>query len=125
MGHECCVVAPSLVPRRPGDRIKTDRRDALSLARLHRSGDLAEVWVPDEEQEAVRDLVRCRADFKHAERRARQRLHSFLLRHGRFYSGRSLDARPLPLAGDATFRSRLAADRLRGICRRSQVGEPG
>ena len=89
MGHECCVVAPSLVPRRPGDRIKTDRRDALSLARLHRSGDLAEVWVPDEEQEAIRDLVRCRADFKHAERRARQRLHSFLLRHGRFYSGRS------------------------------------
>ena len=89
MGHQCCVVAPSLVPRRPGDRIKTDRRDALSLARLHRSGDLAEVWVPDEEQEAIRDLVRCRADFKHAERRARQRLHSFLLRHGRFYSGRS------------------------------------
>ena len=76
MGHECCVVAPSLVPRRPGDRIKTDRRDALSLARLHRSGDLAEVWVPDEEQEAIRDLVRCRADFKHAERRARQRLPS-------------------------------------------------
>ena len=56
MGHECTVVAPSLIPRRPGDRIKTDRRDALALARLHRNGELTPVWVPDEEQEAMRDL---------------------------------------------------------------------
>jgi transposase len=89
MGYECAVVAPSLSPRRPGERIKTDRRDALTLARQHRSGDLTGVWVPDEEQEAIRDLVRCREDFKHAERRARQRLNSFLLRHGRVYSGGS------------------------------------
>ena len=87
MGHECAVVAPSLTPRRPGERIKTDRRDALTLARQHRSGDLTAVWVPDEEQEAIRDLVRCREDFKYAERRARQRLNSFLLRHGCVYSG--------------------------------------
>jgi len=89
MGYECSVVAPSLSPRRPGERIKTDRREALRLARQHRSGDLVAVWVPDEEQEVIRDLVRCREDFKHAERRARQRLNSFLLRHGRVYSGRS------------------------------------
>ncbi|MFH1570482.1 MAG: IS110 family transposase, partial [Gemmatimonadota bacterium] len=89
MGHECMVVAPSLIPRRPGERIKTDRRDAVSLARLHRAGELVPVWVPDEEQEAVRDLVRCREDFKHAQRRMRQRLNAFLVRHGRVYPGLS------------------------------------
>jgi len=89
MGHECTVVAPSLIPRRPGDRIKTDRRDALALARLHRNGELTAVWVPDEEQEAMRDLERCREDMKHGERRVRQRLNSFLQRHSRVYSGRS------------------------------------
>ena len=74
LGHECTVVAPSLIPRRPGDRIKTDRRDAVALARLHRHGELTAVWVPDPEQEAMRDLERGREDFKHAERRVRQRL---------------------------------------------------
>lgn len=87
LGHACAVVAPSLIPRRPGDRIKTDRRDALSLARLHRNGELTPVWVPDAEQEAIRDLERAREDFKHAERRVRQRLAGFLLRHGRAYTG--------------------------------------
>jgi transposase len=89
MGYECTVVAPSLIPRRPGERIKTDRRDARSLARLHRSGELVAVWIPGEEQEAVRDLVRCREDFKSAERRARQRLNAFLVRHRRIYAGTS------------------------------------
>ena len=89
LGHECVVVAPSLIPRRPGEHIKTDRRDALSLARLFKNGELTSVWVPDEAQEAMRDLERCREDFKHAERRVRQRLTSFLLRHGRHYGGRS------------------------------------
>ena len=89
LGHACTVVAPSLIPRRPGDRIKTDRRDALSLARLFQHGELTPVWVPDEAQEAMRDLERCREDFKHAERRVRQRLNSFLQRYGRIYSGRS------------------------------------
>ena len=83
LGQSCQVVAPSLIPRRPGDRIKTDRRDALSLARLSRSGDLVSVWVPDEHHEAVRELVRCREDVKGIERRHRQRMNALLLRHGR------------------------------------------
>ena len=57
LGHECEVVAPSLIPRKAGDRLKTDRRDALMLARLHRAGELTPVWVPDQEQEAIRDLT--------------------------------------------------------------------
>ncbi|NKB66381.1 MAG: IS110 family transposase [Candidatus Latescibacteria bacterium] len=89
MGYPCQVVAPSLIPRKPGDRLKTDRRDALQLARLHRSGDLTGVWVPDQEQEAIRDLVRCREDMKGIERHARQRLCGFLLRHGQVYGGKS------------------------------------
>ncbi len=56
-GHDCVVVAPSLIPRKPGDRIKTDRRDAISLAKLHRAGELTAVWVPDPPHEAIRDLV--------------------------------------------------------------------
>ncbi len=60
LGHCCEVVAPSLIPRRPGDRVKTNRRDAVSLARLHRAGELTAVWVPDETHEAIRDLVRAR-----------------------------------------------------------------
>ena len=59
-GHECVVVAPSLIPRRAGDRIKTDRRDAASLARLHRAGELTAVWVPDARHEAMRDMARAR-----------------------------------------------------------------
>jgi transposase len=85
--YSCLVVAPSLIPRRPGDRIKTDRRDAITLARLLRMGELTAVWVPDPHHEAVRDLVRCREDFKQAERRCRQRMCGFLLRHGRHYAG--------------------------------------
>jgi transposase len=84
-GHDCVVVAPSLIPRRAGDRIKTDRRDAASLARLHRAGELTAVWVPDPGHEAVRDLVRARLDAVHALRRARQQLSGFLLRHGCHY----------------------------------------
>ena len=61
LGHECIVVAPSLIPRKPGDRVKTNRRDAVSLARLLRAGELTAVWVPDEGHEAMRDLVRARA----------------------------------------------------------------
>jgi len=88
LGHECTVVAPSLVPKRPGDRVKTNRRDAVSLARLHRAGELTAVWVPDEAHEAVRDLVRAREAASEALKRARQQLQSFLLRHGRIYTGR-------------------------------------
>ena len=86
LGFDCEVVAPSRIPKAPGERIKTDRRDACKLARLSRSGELTGVWVPDEEQEAMRDLVRARADFKNAERKTRQQLGAFLLRHGRHWS---------------------------------------
>jgi transposase len=89
-GHDCSVVAPSLIPTKPGDRVKTDRRDSENLARLHRAGELTPVWVPDQEQEAIRDLTRAREDMKHLERQARQRLCAFLLRHGqRYVSGKS------------------------------------
>ncbi len=82
MGIECMVVAPSLIPKRPGDKVKTDRRDALKLARLLRSGDLTPVWVPDEPHEALRNLVRARADAKADQLRAKHRLSKFLLRQG-------------------------------------------
>jgi transposase len=82
LGVDCQVVAPSLVPRRAGDRVKTDARDALALARLLRSGDLTSVWVPGPEHEALRDLVRARYDAKVDLLRARHRLTKFLLRHG-------------------------------------------
>ena len=81
-GHDCQVVAPSLIPKKPGERIKTDRRDADKLAQLLRSGDLTRVWVPDEEQEAMRDLTRARDDLKSQERKARQQLNAYVLRHG-------------------------------------------
>ena len=86
LGHDCVVVAPSLVPRKVGDRVKTDRRDSEALARLHRAGELTPVWVPGPEQEAVRDLTRAREDLKTLERQAKQRLNAFLLRHGRIYA---------------------------------------
>ncbi len=82
LGVECMVVAPSLIPKRAGDRVKTDRRDALKLARLLRSGDLTPIWVPDEAHEALRSLVRARADAKADELRAKHRLSKFLLRQG-------------------------------------------
>ena len=88
-GLWCMVVAPSLVPKQAGDRIKTDRRDALKLARFLRSGDLTEVYVPDEATEAMRDLERARDDAKRAERTARHHLSKFLLRHERRYTGKS------------------------------------
>src|SRR6516162_7045144 len=84
-GHECVVVAPSLIPKRAGDRVKTDRRDAASLAKLHRAGELTAVWVPDARHEAKRDLVRARLDVVRSLRRARQQLSGFLLRHGCHY----------------------------------------
>ena len=83
MGIHCDVIAPTLVPVRSGDRVKTDRRDALKLARSYRSGDLTPVWVPDAEHEALRDLVRGREAAKKDQLRARHRLGKLLLRRGR------------------------------------------
>jgi transposase len=89
LGQDCMVVAPSLIPKKAGDHIKTDRRDAVMLARLCRAGELTAVWVPDKEQEAIRDLSRAREDMKRMEQHARQQLGAFLLRHGKRYSGKS------------------------------------
>lgn len=83
LGVACEVVAPTLVPMKAGDRVKTDRRDALKLARSYRAGDLTAVWVPDAAHEALRDLVRAREAAKKDQLRARHRLGKFLLRHGR------------------------------------------
>src|ERR1700741_2448390 len=84
-GHECVVVAPSLIPKRAAERVTTDRRAGASLARLHGGGELTAVWVPDAGHEAMRDLVRARLDAVHALRRARQQLSGFLLRQGCHY----------------------------------------
>src|SRR5580700_11896433 len=83
LGVECTVVAPTLIPVKAGDRVKTDRRDALKLARCHRAGELTAVWVPDASAEALRDLVRTREASKQDQLRARHRLSTFLLRTDR------------------------------------------
>src|SRR4051812_10688933 len=88
-GYCCEVVAPSKVPRRPGDRVKTDRRDALMLASLARAGELTPVNVPDESDDAMRDLSRARIDAVRARLKARQQLKALLLRHGRRYTGKT------------------------------------
>lgn len=85
-GVECLVIAPSLVPKAQGERVKTDRRDARKLAHFLRSGDLTAVWIPDLHTEALRDLERARDDARLAERRLKQQLLKFLLRHGRRFT---------------------------------------
>ena len=88
LGHECLIVCPSRVPRRPGDRVKTDRRDADQLARLYRAGELSGIYVPAPEDEAMRDLLRSRDQVRRAQHRARQQLKMFLLRHNFRYTGK-------------------------------------
>src|ERR1051326_5200843 len=88
-GLECTVVSPSMTPKRSGDRIKTDRRDAEALARLHRAGELRGIYIPGPDDEAFRDLVRAREDAVTAQNRARHRLKALLLRHGYRYEGRA------------------------------------
>jgi transposase len=85
LGHACNVVAPSLVPKKPGDRVKTNRRDAVSLAKLLRAGELTAVWVPDEAHEAMRDLTRARETAVNDLRAKRQQVSALLLRLGRHY----------------------------------------
>jgi transposase len=87
MGEDCMVVAPSMIPRKPGERQKNDKRDAARLAVLHRGGLLTAVWVPDAAHEAMRDLIRARLAAVRALRAARQQLSAFLLRHERVYPG--------------------------------------
>jgi transposase len=88
LGCDCVVVAPSMTPRKPGDRVKTNRRDAVSLARLLRAGELTGVWAPDERHEAMRDLVRARSTAVADLRRKRQQASAFLLRLGRHFPGK-------------------------------------
>jgi transposase len=88
-GYECWVVAPSLIPKKAGDRVKTDRRDAVQLARLMRSGDLTPVYVPKEEDEAIRDLTRAREDALRDLKAAKFRLKAFLLRQDIRYTGQA------------------------------------
>jgi len=88
LGHECVVAAPSLIPKRPGDRVKTNRRDAVSLAKLLRAGELTAVWVPDRGHEAMRELTRARETAMLDLRRKRQQISAFLLRQGLHYAER-------------------------------------
>ncbi|SMF56548.1 Transposase [Xaviernesmea oryzae] len=90
IGVECMVISPSSMPRRPADRIKTDRRDAQTLARLLRAGELIAVWVPDEAHEAIRDVVRARRQAKNDLSAAKTALKSFLLRHDRRFTGKAI-----------------------------------
>lgn len=116
---DCIVVAPSLVPGKPGDRVKTDRRDAKRLAHFLRSGDLTEVHVPDEAVEAIRDLERARGDAKCAERAARHQLSKFLLRHDRHWDGTAWTRRHLDWIRVQKFaypaQQRVLADYLKAV----------
>jgi transposase len=89
LGHECVVVAPSLIPKKPGDRVKTNRRDAVNLAKLLRAGELTAVWVPDRHHEAMRDLTRTREVAVMDLRTKRQQVSAFLLRQGLHYPGKT------------------------------------
>lgn len=88
-GIDCVVVAPALIPKKSGERVKNDRRDATKLATLHRAGELTAVYVPHQEDEALRDLVRARGDIQKSLRKIKQQINAFLLRHGIGYSGKS------------------------------------
>src|SRR5258705_8163662 len=93
LGHECIVVAPSLIPKKPGDRVKTNRRDALNLAKLLRAGELTAVWVPDARHEAMRDLVRTREAAVDDLKSKRQQVLSLLLRLRRHCTGQRTRSR--------------------------------
>lgn len=105
-GVKCLVVAPSMTPRRPGDRVKTNRRDALKLAKLLRAQELTEVWVPDAAHEALRDVVRARTTAVSSLMRCRQHISSFLLRQGIDpLHGQAVDQEAPALAGQARVRA--------------------
>ena len=89
LGQECMVVAPSLIPKKPGDRVKTNRRDAIGLARQLRAGELTAVWVPDSRHEAMRELTRARGAAVEDARQKGQQVSAFLLRLGRHYAGKT------------------------------------
>src|SRR3954454_23421510 len=123
MGHECAVVAPSLIPRKPGDRIKTDRRDAINLARLHRAGELTPVWVPDQAHEAIRDLVRARQAAVRTLRQARQQLSGFLLRPRPALPPPGMDVAASALVGQPEVRPGRASYCAGGLHRSHRGGD--
>jgi len=119
-GEDCVVVSPSMIPKRSGDRVKTDRRDSQMLARLHRAGELRAIYVPDDTDEAMRDLVRAREDAVVVGTQAKCRLKAFLLRQGRRDPGR--DGWTLPYRRwltDLSFRRRPTTSRCRNTATRS------
>ena len=119
-GLTCSVVAPSLIPRKPGDRVKTDRRDAVTLARLLRSGDLDSIYVPTVDDEAIRDLSRAREDAVHDLKRSKVRLKAFLLRQDIRYEGRAnwnaAHLRWLARVVSGAWRASSTRPRRRGDC---------
>ena len=117
-GEDCVVVNPSSMPKRSGDRIKTDRRDGDALARLHRAGELTAIYIPTPDDEALRDLVRAREDAVGLSTQAKHRLKAFLLRQGRRYPGRAGWTQPVStLARRSQFSPRPAAHRAAGVPR--------
>ena len=114
LGHRCDVVAPSLIPRKAGDKVKTDRRDAMMLAQTLRAGQLTEVWVPDEAHEAMRDLVRMRAQAMKDLRKTRQQLHELPAAPRPELSRQALDQGASSLAWRVDIRPAGAASRARG-----------
>jgi transposase len=122
-GYVCQVIAPSLIPKRAGDRVKTDRRDCVRLAELARAGELRAVWVPDPADEAVRDVARAREDAVNARTQVRHQLKSFLLRQrGALPAAHLVDEDLLPLVGDVALRQQRGAD---GFYRLLAGGERG
>ena len=117
-GEDCVVVSPSMIPKRSGDRVKTDRRDSQMLARLHRAGELRAIYIPDATDEAMRDLVRAREDAVGVGTQAKYRLKAFLLRQGRRYPrARRMDAPVPPVVDGSQFPECRAAHRPSGIPR--------
>lgn len=118
-GIACDVAAPSLIPRKPGDRVKTDRRDARKIGHSHRNGDLTTIRIPSKEQEAVRDLVRAREDAKEDVLRRRHRLGKFLLRHGyRYREGKAWTNKHSRWLGEITLEDGHA----RGVLEEYRIG---
>ena len=116
LGHECVVVAPSLIPMKPGDRVKTDRRDAVMLAKLHRAGELTAVWVPDDAHEAMRDLIRARSTAVRVLIKARQASARFSPSAStRLCRQEGMDAGLPPLADHGPLRSLRAASGPSGL----------
>src|SRR5512132_2088395 len=118
LGHSCTVAAPSLIPRKPRDRVKTNRRDATALARLLRAGELTAVWVPDPAPEAMRNLVRSRTAVVETVRVHKQHVSAFLLRHGRIFPRtKTWGARYRRWLQQQYFEHPRRPDRAAGICR--------